>query len=349
MQENLSKNSKIDYIQGWRGISIILVIFYHYFPEIMKAGYIGVDIFFVISGFVITKSVTSRSRNKYEIFRFYGARVKRIFPSMLIMFLILTLMAVAFLDVREMRSYGAELHSGAIFMYNMIVLDGDDYFNQDKALYLLLNLWSLSIEMQFYMIFPLIFYVLMPGFRKNIFLILCMASFVYSIYLELRGVIGAYTNSFGRVWQIVVGVMLYLHINEVKNACNFFFKLSSTCQQLIEVFLLAGLLLFAVLFSGYDSYPGLWATFPVATILIFLVLGSNSIINQKIVSNRWLVYIGSVSYPLYLWHWPLLSFAFIILGDLIHWKERIVLIFTSFVLAVFSYEIIEKKYIYVEK
>ena len=167
------KQYEISFINKLRGFSVILVIFYHYFPAYFKAGYVGVDIFFIISGFVITESIKRHELlNYFDVLNFYSRRLTRLLPSMLFILVLSTSCAYLFYFEAELKSYGEDLIASLLFTQNENLATNTNYFNQDVYNRPLTHFWSLSIEMQFYIFFPLIFLFLAR--KSNTALFLCM-------------------------------------------------------------------------------------------------------------------------------------------------------------------------------
>lgn len=335
---------KIKYIQGIRGFSVLIVVAFHFFPNIIMAGYIGVDIFFLISGYIITKTTSAKIKNIDDVLKFYQKRLTRILPPLFFMFLLSTLFALVYFDYVELREFGNELLHGATFSYNQYIINNTSYFNQEPSSKVFLNLWSLSVEMQIYLMFPIIL-LLSRNFKPQyIVTILAASSFIYMLYLGLANNNSAYLSTLSRSWQLSAGVLLALYENPIR---NFILSKFRNCHRLVnglEVIAFAGLICFLVNFSSKSTYPGYYSLVPIVFTCYLLLAGNSSALNNYIFSNPLVVYVGNISYSWYLLHFPILAMCFIVIGELISAYITVFALLTSLLLAVFSYEFVEKRF-----
>jgi peptidoglycan/LPS O-acetylase OafA/YrhL len=326
-------------IDGLRAIAILAVVIFHTFPGKMPGGFIGVDIFFVISGYLISAIIfSSLERNRFSLVEFYVRRVRRIFPALILVLISCLAFGWFVLLADEYKQLGKHTATGAGFIQNFVLWRESGYFDNSVETKPLLHLWSLAIEEQFYFFWPLLLAFVWK--RQWSFLritaIIAAVSFAANIYLILSGhPTAAFYLPFSRFWELMVGgVLAYvvLHrpqlIEKHKDAQSFMgFAL-----------ILAGLLL---LNKGRD-FPGWWALLPTMGAFFIISAGPSSWLNEKLLANKPMVWIGLISYPLYLWHWPLLSFARILKGGAASVKIRVAAVVISIALAWLTYRLIEK-------
>lgn len=331
-------------IDGLRAIAILSVVIFHAFRGKMPGGFIGVDIFFVISGFLISTIIfSSIERDRFSLVEFYVRRVRRIFPALILVLFFCLAFGWFVLFADEYSQLGKHIAAGAGFIQNFILWRESGYFDNSAETKPLLHLWSLAIEEQFYIFWPLLlaFVWKCQWSFLRITSVIAAVSFAANIYLILSGhPTAAFYLPFSRFWELMVGgVLAYvvLHrpqlIEKHKDAQSFFgFAL-----------ILAGLLL---LNKGRD-FPGWWALLPTLGAFFIISAGPSSWLNEKLLANKLMVWIGLISYPLYLWHWLLLSFAQIFAGDQIFAGEmpskltKLEAIALAFLLAWITYRFVE--------
>ncbi len=325
-------------IDGLRGFAVITVIINHFNKEILPQGYLGVDIFFVISGFVITSSLYQRpSKNFYDfISSFFERRIKRIVPALLF-FVILFSMTICLFNPSPMLS----LRTGAaslVGLSNLYLLrQSTDYFAQSTDLNVFTHTWSLGVEEQFYIFFP--FLVWFSGFGRNtrngirnLFLVIGIISIVSLIsffYLYQTNQPAAYFLMPSRLWEMAAGCITFIGI-----------KKSRTFKKLIKK--VPSLLLFTIiaLIMFVPNYWGSISTFVVVFITSCLIASLRENTSAfKIFTHPILINIGLMSYSLYLYHWGILSISRWTIG--IHWWSVPFQIILIFVLARYSYKWIE--------
>ena len=328
-------------IDGLRAIAVLSVIAYHAFPLWIVGGFVGVDIFFVISGYLIGGIlIDDITNNKFSFLKFYNRRIKRIFPSLILVFGFCLLAGYFFLLAEEYELLGKNIAAGSIFISNIILLKDSGYFDDTSDTNPLLHLWSLSIEEQFYIFFPILL-IISFKFRANIFLIILLvlgSSFLLNLTKIQIIPVEVFYSPLTRVWELVAGSLLaYLLIkfNEIS-------KFKPLTRNLISITGLC-LILFSVLkITANDLFPGFWALIPVIGAFFLIFSGQTSWVNKFILSNPIMVWFGLISYPLYLWHWPILTFIRILNGGEPTNLIRILIVFISVVLAWLTYIFIEK-------
>lgn len=330
-------------IDGLRAIAVCAVILYHAFPGKARSGFIGVDIFFVISGYLIGGIILRElNEGKFSFFEFYNRRIRRIFPSLVLVLCVSLIFGSMALFPDEFSALGRYVFGGAFFVSNVFLWQDAGYFDTISRMKPLLHLWSLGIEEQFYIFFPLVLYI---GVKKRFNVLtlifgLCMVSFLVNIcYIYDRT--ADFYNPLARFWELFAGAILAA----IQQTCVF--KLNDNNSGFLKLWRGLGLTImgFALLTCAfslckpYNPHPGWQALLPVGGALACIAAKPN-ILNKIILSNRVAVYIGIISYPFYLWHWVLLSFGWIVYE--MAWPLRLGLIAISFFLAVLTYEFWEK-------
>jgi peptidoglycan/LPS O-acetylase OafA/YrhL len=326
-------------IDGLRAIAILAVIAFHAFPLKFCSGYTGVDIFFVISGYLISTIIFgSLEQNRFSFTEFYGKRVKRIFPALLIVMLSSYLFGWFILFSDEFAQLGKHIAGGSTFLSNLILWSEAGYFDNASESKPLLHLWSLAIEEQFYVFWPVCIWVTYK-YRIN-FLFVTLVILLLSFAINLIAVFHKYDDfaffsPFTRFWELMVGgVLAYLTIHK-----------PALMSRKPNVNALAGLILIFLgifILRGHNSYPGYRALLPVIGAFLLISAGPNALINHHIMGHRFLVGIGLISYPLYLWHWVVFSFLWILEGGELDTATAFTGIAISFTLALITYFYIEK-------
>jgi peptidoglycan/LPS O-acetylase OafA/YrhL len=323
-------------IDGLRALAVLMVIVAHAFPTRMPGGFIGVDVFFVISGFLITGIIqTEMLSGKFRFIDFYIRRANRIFPALIMVLLFSLIFGWFALFVDEYKSLGRSIAAGAGFVANINLYKEVGYWDVSSKLKPLLHLWSLGVEEQFYLAFPFFLWVIWRS-KFNIIMVLLLCGLASSIWARFSMDVdpaAAFYLSLQRAWELLSGAALsalsiasagkqpqqlaklnlVLHKIKYKSSC----QTSAKCapRSLNNVAALTGLVMILIAAFGLDAtipFPGKWSLLPVGGALLLIAAGSQAWLNRVIFSNRIAVYIGLISYPLYLWHWPLLSFAQIV-------------------------------------
>ncbi|QAU33082.1 acyltransferase family protein [Janthinobacterium sp. 17J80-10] len=350
-------------IDGLRAIAVLSVVGFHAFPKIFTGGFIGVDIFFVISGFLISTIIFgSLNRNSFSFVDFYSRRIKRIFPALLLLLTVSLGVGWFVLLPDEYAQLGKHAAAGSGFVSNFVLLAESGYFDNAAELKPLLHLWSLGIEEQFYIVWPLI---LWWAWKKQfnllkIAVVVALLSFALNIGSISGNAIKAFYSPLTRFWELLAGsVLAYMAL--VGNSADasirrkFLYFLPGylkpdpvvqTCIQKphnVRALLGAGLVLAGFIFINKErAFPGWWALLPVAGSVMLISAGERSWINRVILSRRPLVWVGLISFPLYLWHWPLLSFARIVEGETPSRPIRVAAVVIAIVLGWLTYRFVEK-------
>lgn len=325
-------------IDGLRAVAILTVVLFHAFPAQIKGGFIGVDIFFVISGFLISTIIfSSLERDRFSLVEFYVRRIRRIFPALILVMLASLVYGWFAFFADEYKQLGKHIASGAGFVSNFTLWLESGYFDNAAESKPMLHLWSLAIEEQFYIFWPLLLAFVWK--RQWSFLritsLIAAVSFTANIYLVNRYPTAAFYLPIARFWELMTGGALayvVLHrpnlISQYKNG-----------QSVIGfILILTGFLLL----NKYRDFPGWWALLPALGAFFVISAGPGAWLNEKLLSNKVMVWAGLISYPLYLWHWALLSFARIVEGA--PWKFRLAVVLASIVLAWLTYRFVEQPF-----
>jgi peptidoglycan/LPS O-acetylase OafA/YrhL len=351
-------------IDGLRAIAVCLVVIFHALPELVPGGFIGVDIFFVISGFLISSTILENLQDgHFSFIEFYSRRIRRIFPALITVLLACYVFGFFILFSNEIVRLGKHVASGAGFLSNFTLWAESGYFDSRSIEKPLLHLWSLGIEEQFYIFWPLILWI---GWRVRvsffwIIFLIAAASFIWDVKLlysngthvfDSAESIQAFYSPLTRFWELLVGAMTAYLLQEnflsltlkqkIKSyvslinfsQCNSFF---SNSISTIGIFLIV---LGAILIDKNSSFPGYWALLPTIGSSLFIAAGPTALFN-RLLSYKFFIWIGLISFPLYLWHWPLLSFANILNAGVPRVRFRVLLVIAGIVLSWLTYVFIE--------
>jgi peptidoglycan/LPS O-acetylase OafA/YrhL len=279
-------------VDGLRAVAILSVVAFHAWPALAPGGFVGVDIFFVISGFLITRIVLARD---FTFANFYQRRIRRIFPALLVVLAATLPLGQVLLPPDGFRSLLQHAIGGGLFVANFLSYANDGYFSGASDLKPLLHLWSLGVEEQFYLLWPFMARVAMQRGRLARFVtLLATVSFALFLWLTRVDPRAAFFLAPSRFWELLAGAALVGVAMPTRWA-----SLASA----------AGLAMIAasVAFMGSDTeFPGASLLVPVCGAAL-LIASPTSRVASHILSSRAAVWVGLISYPLYLWHWPLLS------------------------------------------
>lgn len=331
-------------IDGLRAIAVLSVLFYH--AEIFfwgvnpfKGGFIGVDVFFVISGYLITLILLKElNANKFSLTRYYERRARRILPVLFFVMLVTIPLGIHFLTPEPLKEFGKSLLASTLFSSNFLFYKLGGYADQPNALKPFLHTWSLSVEEQFYLVFPATLYFLWRFSKKSISLLLITGS-IFSLILAQWGAQHHPDAAFyffpTRAWELLIGgVLAELEYN---GKCT-------SQRALTKIFPFIGLMLIVyatVVFRETMLHPGFITLIPVSgtCLIIWFARGNDPI--SKLLSTKFFVGIGLISYSLYLWHTPILAFARISSINAIDNFAKISCLLLSAILAFFSWYFIE--------
>lgn len=324
-------------IDGLRAIAVTLVILNHLGITFFKGGYIGVDVFFVISGFLITSIIHEDiQKNRFTFSNFYRKRILRLAPAYFFVISICIILSYFFLAPIELVSFYKSTLASLIFASNIFMWkEVGGYFSATAEYIPLLHLWSLGVEEQFYVIWPTIILLLLRYFKKWIGIVVGLAIIIgciFSYWISLKAPAIGYFLLPARVFELLLGAIL-VFIRPI--------KITSLTANAIGF---SGLLLIIISSITLDSdsvFPGYLALYPcIGTALIIYILNKQTGPICAILSSKIATWIGKISYPLYLWHWPLIVFYKIRFGELGE-GTTVVLILLIFIFAYLTYRFIE--------
>lgn len=325
-------------ITGLRALAVLPVVIYHFFPNLIPNGFLGVDIFFVISGYLISSIIfKALNTGSFSWRDFYAKRIKRIIPPLLVVLAFTTIVGWFFLARSEYRDLAKEIFGSIFFFENFRLLGQIDYFDPGILYKPLVHIWSLAVEEQFYIFFPLVI-IFLWNFNQNKKLLGILISLITFSSLLACFLISdkhfVFYFPLTRFWELSCGILLaYLEI-------FYQVKITGKKANLLSIFSLI-----TILSVYWINIPGLQAPnilnfLCVITTTLLIACGHSACINKTFLSFRPMIWVGLISYSLYLWHWPLNSYLAIIypMGG---GKIKFILIIISFILAILSYRYIE--------
>ena len=297
-------------IDGLRGLAVLAVVVYHSSSR-LRGGFVGVDVFFVVSGYLITGIILrALERGTFSLGTFYARRARRILPALLLVLAATMVLGWWVLLVDEYRELGRQVLAGVAFASNLLLWQQSGYF--DAAVYEkpLVHLWSLGVEEQFYLFWPFLILALwrLRGTRMGVhgwLALVMLASFALSVYETITHPIAAFYSPLSRAWELAAGAMLVTSARPGAQAP----AASPRVRDVASCVGLLAIMVASVAWSSALPYPGWRALLPVLGTVMLVAAGPSAIVNRRLLSNRLIVSVGLISYPLYLWHWPLLTYA----------------------------------------
>lgn len=332
-------------IDGLRAFAVMSVVVFHAFPTLLPGGFVGVDVFFVISGFLISGIMfTSLNAERFAFLDFYARRVNRIFPALMVVLVATFAFAWGTLFSDELDQLGNHLLRAVAFLSNFILWHESGYFDNAAETKPLLHLWSLAIEEQFYIVWPCMVWLLwrFKAARVYVIALLALASFAWNVYQSQHDLTHDFYSPLTRFWELLSGALLaYGTFNKQASQLEVGDMWVRTTN--LRAGMGAALLLCAVLLiDDTRKFPGAWALLPVLGATLLISAGPNAWANRTVFSWPAMVWLGTISYPLYLWHWPVFSFARIVVGETPPVWLRSMLLLVSVLMAWVTYRLIEK-------
>lgn len=342
---------KISYrpeIDGLRAIAVLSVIFFHTNKSIgnfilFSGGFLGVDIFFVISGYLITSIILNEINitTNFSFKSFYQRRARRILPALLFVIFFSIFFAYLFLLPSDFNDYTKSIFYSLFFTSNyFFYFTGELYDATPSLLKPFLHTWSLSVEEQFYLIYPVIFYFSFKYFKnflnKILFSLIFISIFAMVVYFYTNQSL-AFFNFLTRFWELLIGALIANNQSKISSL-----NLSILKKNIISFFGLI-LIIYPVLFFNKNiSYGYIYTFVSIAGVSLIISFHDKEILINKILTNKILVFLGLISYSLYLWHYPIFAFGRIteFFGDGVSKK----LIFLTFIFSLFTYYLIEKPF-----
>lgn len=333
-------------IDGLRALAVGMVLIYHAFPGSLPGGFVGVDVFFVISGYLISGIILDAvAGGRFSYANFYARRIRRIFPALGVVLFAALAAGWFMLYADDYERLGHHAAAGAAFASNFAFWREASYFDGAADLKPLLHLWSIGVEEQFYLAWPILL-VGASRWRRGPLaatLVIGTASFLIAIWTVRIDRTPAFYAPWNRFWELLAGAMLAsIQADPAFDARMRALVSRSALANLASAVGLVAIAAGALLIDSSRVFPGLWVLLPVAGTALLIVAGPHAWANRTLLSPPPVVFIGLISYPLYLWHWPLLSFAQILEGAVPPPSIRLALLALSIVLAWATYRIIER-------
>lgn len=318
---------------------------FHAFPEWLRGGFVGVDIFFIISGFLISSIILAGiEQGSFSFATFYARRIKRIFPALLVVLLACYAFGWFALFPDEFKQLGKHIVAGAGFVSNIVLWNEVGYFDTASETKPLLHLWSLGIEEQFYILWPVL--LVLVGRRISVLKIisgLLLLSFLLNVGGIHKFPSATFYSPASRAWELWLGAMLASMSLQGRDMLGSLRRRAGRGTDSVVSLIGFGMILLALtLLTKKSAFPGWWALLPTCGAVLILAAGPQAWFNRVVLSSRLAVWIGLISYPLYLWHWPLLSYAQIIESGTPAPAIRAAALLLAFVLAWLTYRLLEK-------
>ncbi len=331
-----------DYIDGLRAIAVLSVVFFHAAPDMLPGGFVGVDVFFVISGFLITYIIASEIRNgTFTIAGFYLRRIRRLLPAAFVVYMFTFAAAAILLFPDAFREFGKSLIAATLIYANVHFAKRSGYFDAPSHEKPLLHTWSLSIEEQFYIVWPIFLLLFLPRIRSHWLMLLVtvtlLASLGYAEWAARKASATAFFDVFARIWELLTGAALALTIHHI--------RLNAALRESFAWLGLTLILASCVLLNEAVTFPGISAL--PACLGAAMVIASSfhqTTTASRLLSLSPIVFIGLISYSLYLWHWPVLTLARYYLERPLSVNEAFPLVLFAFIAAVLSWRYIERPF-----
>jgi peptidoglycan/LPS O-acetylase OafA/YrhL/lysophospholipase L1-like esterase len=319
-------------LDGLRGIAILAVVGFHAFPAQVPGGFVGVDVFFVLSGFLISTIILKQLRSStFTLGDFYVRRARRLFPALAVVLATCLLLGWFVLLPDELKNLGKHIGAAAAFILNFSVWREGGYFDPAQTLNPVLHLWSLGIEEQFYLVWPVVL-LLLWQYKRGLGAVvgtLVVVSFIANIVFAHTDPRGDFYLPVTRFWELGLGCLLAI-VPPLRSP-------GRALGTLGIVLTLAAIFLF----DAHMAFPGWAALIPAAGALCIICAGPDDWLRKHALTARPLVFTGIISYPLYLWHWPLLSFATILGSGPAPARVRAAIVLLSFLLAYLVFRFVE--------
>lgn len=326
-------------IQGLRALAVLSVVIYHISPSHLPGGFIGVDIFFVISGYLIIGQIYKKVlENRFAFKEFYVKRFKRLFPAYFATIAISSIFAFIYFLPGEFQNYTWSLISSCLYISNFYFYTKSGYFDSELQGSPLLHTWSLSVEEQFYALVPVLLVVCYKFFHKKsvvALILMGVISFILCVHLSNTNISFAFFSSITRFWQFILGGLVSVY------------TLQLTKQKAISEIVSMGSLITLVaccFFMSHDDFPGFKALVPTLATILLLAFSSRSLLTYKLLAIKPAKFCGDISYSLYLWHWPFIIFYSLHFERDLTAIDKVAVFGLSTVLGIASYYFIEERF-----
>ena len=322
-------------IDGLRALAVLPVILFHSGFEWFGGGFVGVDIFFVISGYLITLILIEDINNKrFSITSFYERRARRILPALFFVMIVCIPFAWMWMLPDALENFGQSLVSTSLFSNNFLLMQTAGYWDLASEYKPLLHTWSLAVEEQYYILFPIFLMLAWPFGKKKVFwlvLFIAVFSFIFSEFGWRKGSYSHFYNPISRVWELLAGSIAAFVIFQKKIQNNNGLALIGLIAILYSIFR----------FNEKMTFPSALTLIPVLGSVLIIIFADHRTFTAKILSTRALVSIGLISYSLYLWHQPILAFARIYKQDPYSELDAFVFLFLSIFLSFLTWKYVE--------
>jgi peptidoglycan/LPS O-acetylase OafA/YrhL len=352
-------------IDGLRAVAVLAVVWFHASPATLSGGFAGVDVFFVISGYLISRNIFRlMDAGIFALSGFYVKRALRILPALLAVLSVSLLLGWLVLLPDEYASLGKHTFGGAVFVSNFLLLGEVGYFDKDALTKPLLHLWSLGIEEQFYVVWPLSLIAAwkLGANRAVLVIALLVLSFFYSIHSLNQNADEAFYLPLSRFWELMVGAVIaswhqspgYGLGNRLSDRLrdglggriNNRLMRNSVAALFIANFLpVFGIIVIGICYLTAEHgvrFPGYWAMLPTLGAAAVILTDPQCWFSKNMLASKPLVFIGLISYPLYLWHWPLLAFSRIVYGPDLSPAITGLIVLGSLICAYLTYALLER-------
>ncbi len=338
-------NKSIQYrpdIDGLRAIAVLIVVLFHADVGFFSGGYIGVDVFFVISGYLITSIIVKDlEANKFSMLNFWVRRIRRIIPALLTVIIFCLIIGWFLFLPNDYKGVGQQVFAQSFFSSNILFYLQSGYFDSANEVKPLLHTWSLAVEEQFYLLFPITLFLLWKYLKKKHIPILISLAVLISLALSIYGVKNHPSATFyllpTRAWELLIGSLLvFLPSHAVR---------SSLFRNIIGMTGLSAIILPSFLYTTDTGFPGLAALPPcIGTALLIWLHQNNASYAQKLLSLKAIVFLGLISYSLYLWHWPAIVFTKYYFYEGASHNALALAVLFSFIAAILSWKFIERPF-----
>jgi peptidoglycan/LPS O-acetylase OafA/YrhL len=331
-------------VDGLRAIAVLLVMAGHLRTRV-TGGYVGVDVFFVISGYLISGTILSElALGKFSVVNFYERRIRRIFPAMLVMMAVVSILAYRYFVPSEVEAYAKSLVAALFSGSNFLFWHDAGYFDAQSELKPMLHTWSLAVEEQFYIFFPLFLMLIRRWFPKRMkpaILGVGLVSLIAASLIVIRNPTAAFFFAPLRAWELLAGTVVSQHyVPQLRTV------LSRNIASALGLLLIV---LPALIYTAATMFPGLGALPPVLGAALIIAAGETgpSAVG-KLLAWRPVVFIGLISYSLYLWHWPIIVFqdtsSILLSGIAITTRAKLLVAVVSIVVGALSWKFVEQPF-----
>ncbi len=329
-------------ITGLRALAVIPVVLYHAFPNLIPGGFFGVDIFFVISGYLISGIIfKGLIKQNFSYKEFYVKRIKRIIPNLILLLVFVLLIGLFYLTAWEYRVIGKQVYASGLFIQNFRLLKDIGYFTDEALRQPLLHLWSLAIEEQFYIVFPIICTVLFKRFQSVKVLSITTISIVIGslafCFFSGQGRDFNFYFPLTRFWELGFGITLAL---AEKFYAFDFGKIHKNVRHVLSLIGFSMIIIPMMTVDATTVHPGGITLLPVLGAVFLIASYPDALINRYLLCWRPMTFVGLISYSLYLWHWPFLAFLFICYPEATNeWKA--IMLMSSVLVSSLIYLVVE--------